>query len=53
MSLGLILIILLVIILMGGFRDRIDGRDFCFGHSGLSLLGAVLTVVVLVLFGRI
>jgi len=54
MSLGLILIVLLVIFLAGGFSGRFGGYGYGYGHGGISVIGIVLVVVlVLLLMGRI
>ncbi|MBR0873166.1 DUF3309 family protein [Bradyrhizobium tropiciagri] len=45
MSLGLILIILLVIILLGGYSGRLGGYGYGLGHSGMGLFGVILIVV--------
>jgi hypothetical protein len=39
MSLGLILIILLVIFLLGGFSGRFGGYGYGFGHGGIGVIG--------------
>ena len=39
MSLGLILIILLIIFLLGGFSGRFGGYGYGFGHGGIGILG--------------
>lgn len=54
MTLGLILLIVLAIILLGGFSGRIGGYGYGFGHGGMGVVGLVLVVVlVLVLVGRL
>ncbi len=54
MSLGLILLIVLVIFLLGGFSGRFGGYGYGYGHGGVGAIGIVLIVVlVLVLLGRI
>ena len=54
MSIGLILVILLVIFLLGGFSGRFGGYGYGYGHGGVGVLGIVLIiVVVLVLLGRL
>jgi hypothetical protein len=54
MSIGLILIILLVIFLFGGFSGRFGGYGYGYGHGGVGLIGTILIiVVVLMLLGRI
>lgn len=54
MSLGLILLILVVIFLVGGFSGRFGGYGYGYGHRGIGVLGVVLiAVVVLLLLGRI
>jgi hypothetical protein len=54
MSLGTILIILLVIILLGGFSGRIGGYGYGLGHSGMGLFGVILLVLlVLILLGKL
>jgi hypothetical protein len=54
MSLGLILIILLVIFLLGGFSGRFGGYGYGYGHGGIGAIGIILIIlVVLVLTGRL
>ena len=54
MSLGLILIIVLVIFLLGGFSGRFGGYGYGFGHGGVGVIGIILIVVViLLLMGRL
>jgi hypothetical protein len=54
MSPGLILVIVLVIFLLGGFSGRFGGYGYGYGHGGLGIIGIVLIiVVVLMLLGRI
>jgi hypothetical protein len=54
MSLGLILIILLVIFLLGGFSGRLGGYGYGYGHGGIGVIGVILIiVVVLLLTGRL
>src|ERR1700752_568668 len=54
MSLGLILLIVLIIFLLGGFSGRFGGYGYGYGHGGVSLIGLVLIVlVVLLLMGPI
>ena len=51
---GLILIILLVVFMAGGFSGRFGGYGYGYGNRGIGALGIVLIVVlVLVLVGRI
>ncbi len=53
-SLGLILLILLVIFLLGGFSGRFGGYGYGFGHGGIGVIGVILiVVVVLLLTGRL
>ena len=54
MSLGLILVIILVIFLFGGFSGRFGGYGYGYGHGGVGVIGTVLIIVVaLVLLGQI
>src|SRR5580700_2366214 len=54
MSLGLILAIVLIVFLLGGFSGRFGGYGYGYGHGGIGVLGTVLIiVVVLMLLGRI
>ena len=42
MSLGTILVIILIIILLGGFSGRFRGYGYGRGHSGMGLIGVIL-----------
>ena len=42
MSIGLILIIILIIFLLGGFSGRFGGYGYGMGHSGMGLGGVIL-----------
>jgi Protein of unknown function (DUF3309) len=54
MSLGLILLIVLVIFLLGGFSGRFGGYGYGYGHGGVGVIGVIaIIVVVLLLTGRI
>jgi hypothetical protein len=54
MSLGMILIILVIIYLLGGFSGRFGGYGYGMGHSGMGLGGVVLIVlIVLLLLGKL
>ena len=54
MSLGTVLVIILIIILLGGFSGRFRGYGYGRGHSGMGLIGVILIVVlILVLLGKI
>jgi hypothetical protein len=49
MSLGMILIILVIIYLLGGFSGRFGGYGYGMGHSGIGLGGVVLVVLLVLL----
>jgi Protein of unknown function (DUF3309) len=54
MSLGLILIIILIIFLLGGFSGRFGGYGYGYGHSGMGLVGVILVVLlILLLLGKL
>lgn len=54
MSLGTIFIIILIILLLGGFSGRFRGYGYGFGHGGIGVIGIILIIlVVLLLTGRI
>ena len=54
MSIGLILLIILAILLFGGFSGRFGGYGYGYGHGGVSVIGVILIiVVVLMLTGRL
>lgn len=54
MSIGLILLILLVIFLAGGFSGRFGGYGYGYGHGGVGIIGIILIVVVILLLtGRL
>ena len=52
--LGLILVIILIIALLGGFSGRFGGYGYGYGHGGISVLGVILIILVILLVtGRI
>lgn len=55
MSTGTILVIILIVLLVGGYaRDWGSGPMYGLGHGGGGLLGLVLVVIlILVLLGKI
>ena len=54
MSLGMILIIILIIFLLGGFSGRFGGYGYGMGQSGMGLGGVVLIVLlILLLLGKL
>ena len=54
MSIGLILLVLLVIFLLGGFSGRLGGYGYGFGNGGIGIVGLLLfVVVVMVATGRL
>ena len=54
MSLGLILVIIHIIFLLGGFSGRFGGYGYGYGHGGIGIIGIILIVlVVLLLMGRL
>jgi Na+/melibiose symporter-like transporter len=51
---GLILIIILVIFLLGGFSGRFGGYGYGYGHGGVGVIGIILIILlVLFLMGRL
>jgi hypothetical protein len=51
---GLVLIIILVIFLLGGFSGRFGGYGYGYGHGGVGVIGIILIVVlILLLTGRL
>jgi len=54
MSLGMILVIILIIFLLGGFSGRFGGYGYGMGHSGMGLGGVILIVLlILLLLGKL
>jgi len=54
MSIGLILVIIFVVFLFGGFSGRFGGYGYGYGHRGVGVIGVILIVVVLLaLTGRL
>ena len=50
----LILVIVLVIFLLGGFSGRFGGYGYGYGHGGIGVIGIILIIlVVLLLMGRL
>ena len=42
MSLGLILVIVLIVFLLGGFSGRFGGYGYGYGHGGIGIIGIVV-----------
>jgi hypothetical protein len=54
MTLGTIFVIILIIVLLGGFSGRLGGYGYGYGHSGMGLGGVILIVLlILVLLGKL
>jgi len=41
MSIGLIIILVLVILLLGGFSGRFGGYGYGYGHGGMGVIGTI------------
>ena len=51
---GPILVVVLIVLMLGGFSGRFGGYGYGFGHGGIGVLGVILIiVVVLMLTGRL
>ena len=46
---GIILLVVLVIFLLGGFSGRFGGYGYGYGHGGMGIIGIIL-IIILVLF---
>ena len=42
MSIGLILVIILIIFLLGGFSGRFGGYGYGYGHGGVGIIGIIV-----------
>jgi len=52
--LGIILVVLLIIFLVGGFSGRFGGYGYGLGHGGIGIGGVLLIIVIfLLLTGRL
>lgn len=52
--LGLILVIIFVIFLAGGFTERFGGYGYGYGHGGVGIIGIIVIIlIVLILTGRL
>ena len=49
MSVELILVIILVIFLLGGFSGRFGGYGYGYGHGGIGVIGIILIILVVLL----
>jgi hypothetical protein len=52
MSLGMVLIIILIIFLLGGFSERFGGYGYGMGHSAMGLAGVILVVLLVLMLLR-
>jgi hypothetical protein len=49
---GIVLLVVLVIFLLGGFSGRFGGYGYGYGHGGMGGIGLILIIIlVLVLLG--
>jgi hypothetical protein len=54
MPIGIIIVVVLIIFLLGGFSGRFGGYGYGYGHRSVGIIGTVLIIVVaLVLLGQI
>ena len=54
MTLGTRLVIILIILLLGGFSGRFGGYGYGMSHSGMGIGGVILVVLlVLILLGKL
>ena len=54
MSIGVILLVLLIIFLVGGFSGKVGGYGYGYGHGGVGIIGVILIVVLVMgLTGRL
>lgn len=52
--LGIVLVIVFVIFLLGGFSGRFGGYGYGYGHGGIGAIGLIVVIlVVLMLTGRL
>ena len=49
MSIGLILVIVLIIFLAGGFSGRFGGYGYGYGHGGVGVIGIVVIILIVLL----
>ena len=49
MSVGLVLVVVLVIFLLGGFSGRFGGYGYGYGHGGIGIIGIILIILVVLL----
>ena len=49
MSIGLILVIILIIFLLGGFSGRFGGYGYGYGHGGIGVIGIILIILLVLL----
>ena len=52
MTLGTVLIIILIILLLGGFSGRFRGYGYVLGHSGMGLIGTILVILLILVLLR-
>jgi hypothetical protein len=46
---GLILLIILIVLLLGGFSGRFRGYGYGYGHRGIGVIGLVVIILVVLL----
>jgi VIT family/Protein of unknown function (DUF3309) len=49
-SIGLILVIILIIFLLGGFSGRFGGYGYGYGHGGIGVIGVILIILIVCFF---
>jgi hypothetical protein len=52
--LGIVLVVIVLFVLFGGYHGGLGGYGYGYGHSGMGIVGVILVVVViLLLLGKI
>ena len=53
MSPGLVLVIILVLFMLGGFSGRFGGYGYGYGNRGMGFIAALLAILLVIVFAGV
>ena len=53
MSPGLVLVIIIVLFMLGGFSGRFGGYGYGYGNRGMGVIAALLAILLVIIFAGV